>query len=327
RSDVRQAKVSLMLAERADAQQFAPQEYAQAYEAWKKTAEAAEARVDKKILMTYGHETVRLAVAAEKRAKEKAFQSALDQERKTRNNEIIALKVSIDKAQSDAERAALQARQKEMELAMETAARSAAMKQAEDAARRAAEAEEKARLAQQQAGQLASEKMKAQMDAEQAKTLADQAQKERDAARARMREALSQVVETKETARGLIVNLPDILFDFNKDQLKPEAREKLSNVCGILSVTGGYNLSIEGHTDNKGTDEYNQKLSERRAQNVTSYLSNCGLTQDRLTSRGFGKTQPLAPNETAEGRQQNRRVEIVISESNAVSQSQRPNDQ
>jgi len=327
RSDVRQAKVSLMLAERVDAQQFAPQEYAQAYEAWKKTAEAAEARVDKKILMTYGHETVRLAVAAEKRAKEKAFQSALDQERKTRNNEIIALKVSIDKAQSDAERAALQARQKEMELAMETAARSAAMKQAEDAARRAAEAEEKARLAQQQAGQLASEKMKAQMDAEQAKTLADQAQKERDAARARMREALSQVVETKETARGLIVNLPDILFDFNKDQLKPEAREKLSKVCGILSVTGGYDLSIEGHTDNKGTDEYNQKLSERRAQNVTSYLSNCGLPQDRLTSRGFGKTQPLAPNETAEGRQQNRRVEIVISESNAVSKSQRPNDQ
>jgi outer membrane protein OmpA-like peptidoglycan-associated protein len=327
RSDVRQAKVALLLAERADAQQYAPEEYAQAYAAWKKTAEAAEARVDKKILMSYGHETVRLAVAAEKRAKEKSFQAALDGERKARNDQIVALKLSIDKAQSDAERAELQAKQKEMELAMETAARSAALKRAEEAARRAAEAEEKARLAEQQAGQLANEKMKAQVDAEQAKMAAAQAQKERDAARARMREALNQVVETRETARGLIVNLPDILFDFNKDQLKPEAREKLSKVCGILSITGGYNLSIEGHTDNKGTDEYNQKLSEQRAQNVTTYLSNCGLSQDRLSSRGFGKTQPIAPNETAEGRQQNRRVEIVITEKNAVSMSQRPNNQ
>ncbi|MBS1812349.1 MAG: OmpA family protein [Acidobacteria bacterium] len=320
RSDVRQAKVSLLLAERAGAQQFAADEYAKAYESWKKTAEAAEARVDKKILMTYGHETVRLAVAAEKRAKEVAFQTALNNERKSRNDEIEALKVSIDKAQSDAERAELQAKQKEMELAMEVAARSAALKQAEESARRAAEAEEKARLAQQQAGMLANEKLKAQMDA-------DQAQKERDAARTKMREALNQVVETRETARGLIVNLPDILFDFNKDQLKPEAREKLSKVCGILSVTGGYNLSIEGHTDNKGTDDYNQKLSARRAQNVTSYLSTCGLNQSHLSSRGFGKTQPIATNDTAEGRQQNRRVEIVISDMNTASAVQRSNDQ
>ncbi|MFN7927918.1 MAG: hypothetical protein U0Y68_08215 [Blastocatellia bacterium] len=127
-----------------------------------------------------------------------------------------------------------------MELKKEAAARSAALKQAEESARRANEAEEKAR-------QLAMEKMQAQKEAEQAKDTAAQAQYERDAACARMREALNQVVETRETARGLIVNLPDILFDFNKDQLKPEAREKLSKVCGILAVAGQYNLSIEGH--------------------------------------------------------------------------------
>ena len=333
RSDVRQAKTSLILAERADAPKYAPEEYAKAYEAWKKTAEAAEARVDKRILMSYGHETVRLAVEAEKRAKERAFQAALDNERKAKNEQIVALKLSIEKAESEADRAALLAKQKELELAMEMAARNVAQKQAEDAARRAEEAEAKARMAEQQAGQLASEKMKAQSEAEQAKTSAEQAkaaveqaQKERDAARARMREALSLVVETRETARGLIVNLPDILFDFNKDQLKPEAREKLAKVCGILSVAGGYNLSIEGHTDSKGTDEYNQKLSERRAQNVSSYLSTCGLPQAHLTSRGFGKMQPIAPNETAEGRQQNRRVEIVISEAATVSTLQKPTD-
>lgn len=317
RSDVRQARVSLLLAERADAKRYAPEEYAQAVASWKKTAEAAEARVDKKILMTMGHETVRLAVAAEKRAKERSFQAALDNERQVRNEEIVTLKASIDKAQTDAERATLQAQQKEMELAMEAAARSAALKQAEESARRANEAEEKAR-------QLAMEKMQAQKEAEQAKDTAAQAQQERDAARARMREALNQVVETRETARGLIVNLPDILFDFNKDQLKPEAREKLSKVCGILAVAGQYNLSIEGHTDNVGSEEYNQKLSERRAQNVTTYLATCGLKEDHLASRGFGKTQPITSNDTAEGRQQNRRVEIIISDATTVGTLQRP---
>lgn len=332
RSDVRQAKVSLMLAERADARKYAPEEYAKAYDAWKKTAEAAESRADKRLLMSYGHETVRLAVEAEKRAKERSFQAALDSERKANNEQIVALKLSIEKAESDADRAALVAKQKEMELAMETAARNTAQQQAEEAARRAEEAEAKARLATQQAGQLANEKLKAQADAaqakmtaEQAKAAAEQAQKERDAARARMRDALSVVVETRETARGLIVNLPDILFGFNQDQLKPEAREKLSKVCGILSVAGGYNLSIEGHTDNKGSDDYNQKLSERRAQNVSTYLGTCGLSQAHLTSRGFGKTQPIAPNETAEGRQQNRRVEIVISEASSANNPGSPN--
>ena len=321
RSDVRQARVALLLAERADAQQFAPEEYAKASESWKKTAEAAEAKVDKKILMTYGHETVRLAVDAEKRAKERSFQAALDSERKTRTDEITSLKTSIEKAQTDAERADLEAKRKAMELAMETAARNTAVKQAEDAARRATEAEEKARLAQLQAGQLATDKAKAQLDAEAAKSDAAKAQQERDAARSRMRDALNQVVETRETARGLIVNLPDILFDFNKDQLKAEAKEKLSKVCGILTVAGGYNLVIEGHTDSKGSDEYNQSLSERRAKNVSTYLGACGLKQDNITSQGFGKTQPIATNDTAEGRQQNRRVEIVISDGTKTSSS------
>lgn len=320
RSDVRQAKVALMLAERAEAQKFAAEEYEKARQAWQKTAEAAEARVDKTILMSLGHETVRLAVDAEKRAKERAYQAALDNERKARTEEINSLKASMEKAQSEAERAEIQAKQKAMELAMEQAARDAAMKQAEAAAQRAAEAEAKARVAQEQAGQLANEKMTAQLEAEKAK-------QERDAARARMRDALSLVVETRETARGLIVNLPDILFDFNKDQLKPEAKEKLSKVCGILLVAKGYNLSIEGHTDNIGTEDYNQKLSERRAGNVANYLGSCGLDQGHLSSRGFGKTQPITTNDTAQGRQQNRRVEIVISEASNASAMQRPNNE
>jgi outer membrane protein OmpA-like peptidoglycan-associated protein len=308
RSDVRQARVSLMLAERAGAEQFAADEYAKAREAWRKTAEAAEANVDKKILMTLGHETVRLAVEAEKRAKERSFQAALDSERKQRADEISSLKTSIEQTQSEAERAKLLARQKEMDLAMEQAARSAAQRQADEAARRAAEAEAKA-------AQLALAAGTAQQEAEKAKA-------ERDAARARMRDALSAVVEVRETARGLIVNLPDILFDFNQATLKAEAREKLSKVCGILTVAGGYNLSIEGHTDGVGSEEYNQKLSERRAESVKNYLSSCGMTNVAMESKGFGKSQPVATNDTAAGRQQNRRVEIVIADSQAMGRTQ-----
>ncbi|MBI1760408.1 MAG: OmpA family protein [Acidobacteria bacterium] len=319
RSDVRQAKVSLMLAERAQADKFAADDYAKAKDSFQKVAEAAEANVDKRILMTMGHETVRLAVAAEKLAKERSMQAALDAERASRQQEISSLKISIEKAESDTERARLQAKQKELDLEMEQAARKRAQDQADLAARRAAEAEEQARRAQLQsdeAKRLAAaaqdEKLKAQLQAGAAQSEAEKAKQERDAARQRMRDALSVVVETRETARGLIVNLPDILFEFGKSSLKPEAREKLSKVCGILLVAQGYDLSIEGHTDNIGSEEFNQKLSEQRAGSVQSYLSSCGLPQNQLTSMGFGKSQPVASNDTAAGRQQNRRVEIVI---------------
>ena len=101
--------------------------------------------------------------------------------------------------------------------------------------------------------------------------------------------------------------------------MKPQAREVLSKVCGILSVAGGYNLSIEGHTDSTGSDEYNQKLSERRAQSVHDYLGGCGMTTTAMASKGFGETQPMADNNTNEGRQKNRRVEIVIADAATAS--------
>lgn len=333
RSDVRQAKVALMLAERAQAEKFAPNEYGQAKSSFQKVAEAAEAAVDKRILMTMGHETVRLAVAAEKLAKERSMQAALDAERAARTQEINNLKTSIEKAESDTERARLLAKQKELDLEMEQSARKNAQDQANLAARRAAEAEEQARLAQlqseeakrraaaaesenilaqQRAKELADQKLRAELQAGAAQGEAEKARQERDAARERMRAALNVVVETRETARGLIVNLPDILFDFGKSSLKPEAREKLAKVCGILLIANSYDLSIEGHTDNIGSDAFNQKLSDQRAGVVQGYLSSCGLAQEKLSSQGFGKTQPIAPNNTNAGRQQNRRVEIVI---------------
>jgi outer membrane protein OmpA-like peptidoglycan-associated protein len=313
RSDVRQARVSLSLAERAGAEQYAAEELALARESWRKTAQAAEARIEPRQLMVLGHETVRLAYDAEKRARERGMQAALDAERAQRAQQISDLRKSIDAAQTDAERARLLAEQQEMTLTIEKAARARAQAEAEQLARAAAEEARRREEAEKRA-------MMAEQNAATATREADAARAERDAARARLRDALSVVVEVRETARGLVVNLPDILFDFNKASLKPDARERLSKVCGILMVAGGQKLSIEGHTDNVGSDEYNQKLSEQRAASVMQYLTSCGLPSELLASHGFGEGQPVAPNETADGRQKNRRVEIIIQDKGAAAE-------
>ena len=119
--------------------------------------------------------------------------------------------------------------------------------------------------------------------------------------------------ETRETARGLILSMSNVLFDFNMATLRPEAREKLAKLAGIVLATPGLRLSVEGHADAIGSDEYNQKLSERRAGSVRDYLVGQGVDGASVTARGFGESQPIASNDTAEGRQQNRRVEIVVS--------------
>jgi outer membrane protein OmpA-like peptidoglycan-associated protein len=121
------------------------------------------------------------------------------------------------------------------------------------------------------------------------------------------------VLQTRDTARGLIVNMSDVLFDTAKSTLRPAAREKLAKVAGIVSGHPGLRLDVEGHTDSVGGDEYNQKLSERRGSSVRDYLTQQGMATSSVTSKGFGKNQPVASNDTAQGRQQNRRVEIVIS--------------
>ena len=121
------------------------------------------------------------------------------------------------------------------------------------------------------------------------------------------------ILQTRDTARGLIVNMSDVLFDTGKYSLRPLAREKLAKVAGIVSGHPGLRLDVEGYTDNVGGDDYNQQLSEQRGEAVRGYLTGQGMAAGSVTSRGFGKTQPVASNDTAEGRQQNRRVELVIS--------------
>jgi outer membrane protein OmpA-like peptidoglycan-associated protein len=124
---------------------------------------------------------------------------------------------------------------------------------------------------------------------------------------------LNSVLATRDSARGLIANMSDVLFKTGSYELAPGARERLAKVSGILLAYPSLHVQIEGHTDSVGTDEYNQTLSENRANAVKAYFVQQGISRDSIESRGFGKTQPIASNDTAEGRQQNRRVELVLS--------------
>ena len=121
------------------------------------------------------------------------------------------------------------------------------------------------------------------------------------------------ILETRQTARGLIVNISDVLFDFNKYTLKPGAREKMAKVSGILLAYPGLRLQVEGHTDSIGSDEYNMVLSQKRADTVRDYLVSQGVPAANVSSVGLGKADPVASNDTNAGRQQNRRVELVVS--------------
>jgi outer membrane protein OmpA-like peptidoglycan-associated protein len=200
------------------------------------------------------------------------------------------------KAREDAELAAKQAQ--------DTAAQEAAQRAQAEAAQR--EAQERAAAARQQQQQADAERQRAEQSARQAQQQAAQI-------REQLKEQLNKVLETRETARGLIVNMSDVLFDFNKYTLKPDAREKLAKVSGILLAYPNLKLQVEGYTDSIGSDEYNQKLSEQRADSVRDFLVQQSVPDGNISAEGYGKTHPIADNSTSSGRAENRRVELVVS--------------
>ena len=140
-----------------------------------------------------------------------------------------------------------------------------------------------------------------------------QAEAEKAQLRAQLLVQFNAILQTRDTARGLIVNMSDVLFDTAKFSLRPAAREKLARVAGILAGHPGLRLEVEGHTDSVGSESYNQGLSEHRASSVRDYLTQSGIASASVTAKGFGKTLPVASNSTSAGRQQNRRVELVVS--------------
>ncbi len=217
------------------------------------------------------------------------------------------------KRETDAQTAAAQSEADRLRLQNEAqtlAAQAEAdrLKQANEAQLLAANAETD-RLKQENEAQ----RIAAQADLDRAATEKAQAEAERTQLRAQLLLQFNAILQTRDTARGLIVNMSDVLFDTAKHTLRPAAREKLAKVAGIISGHPGLRLAVEGYTDSVGSDDYNQKLSEDRGTAVRDYLTKEGVADTSVTSKGFGKAEPVASNDTAAGRQQNRRVELVVS--------------
>ena len=230
---------------------------------------------------------------ARAKAEEAAEQARLDQQRRS---QAEADRLAAEQARQQAEAAAARAAQ---ERAAAEAARAAAIQQ-QNALQNEAD---RARLDAQ----------KAEADRQRADADRQQAENEKTQLRERLRQQLNVILETRETARGLIVNISDVLFGFNQSTLKPEAREKMAKVSGILLAYPGLKIQLEGHTDSIGSDEYNMKLSERRAAAVRDYLVKQSVPADSVSAVGLGKAGPVASNDTAAGRQKNRRVDMVVS--------------
>jgi outer membrane protein OmpA-like peptidoglycan-associated protein len=235
-------------------------------------------------------EEAQAKVAAEKRAAE-------EREAKARADAASESKRRLEADQARAEAERLQ------QEAQKSAAEAAAAKEEAEKARAAALAEQQAAIEQRQA---------AEADAEKARQATAKVEAEKADLRAQLLGQLNSILQTRDTARGLIVNMSDVLFDTGSATLKAGAREKLAKISGILLAHPGLTLQIEGHTDSVGSDQFNQQLSERRSDSVRDFLAEQGVAPSSMTAHGFGKTQPVASNDTAEGRQRNRRVELVV---------------
>ena len=167
-------------------------------------------------------------------------------------------------------------------------------------------------LSQSEIAALRQQNTAAEQRADSLRRAAEEANAKLNDALTQLRSLVAEITNIKETSRGLVISLSDILFDVNKATLKPGATANVEKISAILNQYPSYNISVEGHTDATGSDAYNQQLSERRAASVREALIAGGVSAERITSKGFGKTQPVASNDTPAGRQQNRRVEVIV---------------
>jgi outer membrane protein OmpA-like peptidoglycan-associated protein len=234
----------------------------------------------------------------------RADAARLDAQRQKEQRELA------DQERQAAEQARLQAEQAAQQAAQDKAAAEQQLQQSEE--------QRQAALQQQQA--LSQQADQARLQAQQADAARLQAIQQAEAQRQRLLTQLNQVLQTRDSARGLIVSMSDVLFDFNQATLKPGAKLRLAKVSGIILAYPDLKLEIDGFTDNKGTPEYNMGLSDRRAKAVQAFLVTQGVGPDTVTTRGYGDSNPVASNATAAGRQQNRRVELVVS-GNAIGSS------
>ncbi|MEO7631796.1 MAG: OmpA family protein [Blastocatellia bacterium] len=307
------ARRAVEIAQRADAKRFAEPELRDAQlklatleQAWPRSRKASDLRDNAKKNSGLAHDVMRIAEHARSLTVERIAEARLSAERQRAGNNIAEAQSEADRARTEAERARIEAAR----------AKASERDQTTRAASEAAMARERVEQAQSETAKAKANEGQAHNDADNARLQAEEAKRERDAAQQRLYFSLSEILETRREARGLIVNLSDVLFDTGKATLKPGAREKLSKLAGILSAyPGAYQIEIEGHTDSVGSDVSNLNLSRGRAESVRDYLVQNGVKSERvIAARGFGESKPVADNDSPAGRQVNRRVEIIIAD-------------
>ncbi len=327
-----EARNALRIAQAEGAEQYAGDSYQRAVQLMNNVDEdATRKHIDRKPLIAVAREAVQTAEDARAVAVKKMEDVRRDNERQAAADAQAQTQAQADdatrqkeQAQSDQARAELAKAQAQSDTATAEAAKAQAESDTAKAQAATAQAQSdsdqaKAAMAANEAAS-ASALSAAQADAEQSRLAAQQAQlsaqqAETDKAAMRMRLSaqLNSILQTRDTARGLIVSMSDVLFDTGKYSLKPGAREKLAKVAGILLAYPGLNIEVGGYTDNVGGDAMNQTLSENRAGSVRDYLVQQGVATNSVSSRGFGNTLPVASNSNSAGRQQNRRVELLVS--------------
>lgn len=324
--EIYEARNAVQIAQASGADKYA----ADAFQKAQGTIQQAEKYLQqkqRKPAIMIARETAQTAEDARAIAVKRQEEEALENERQAAAaREAEAKKRAEDeqrqREQAEAERKAEEARRAQAEAAKATADAARAAAEADKAAAEqkrllaeltaAKEAAERAKAEAAQA-QAAAAAEKAQHEAAEAERLRQQAELEKQQLRSQLLQQLNAVLETKDTDRGLVVTMADVLFDSGQYTLRPAAREKLAKLSGIVLAHPGLKLAAEGHTDSTGGADFNQKLSVKRAEAVVAYLAGQGIAGDNLSAAGFGDTQPIAPNNTSAGRQQNRRVELIVS--------------
>src|SRR5579864_6124889 len=290
--DLLEARNAVRIAKDAGAQQYAPAELQKAQDSLNRAEDYYRRKQGSGPIGTVAREAAQTAEEARVMTIKREQDEEAEKERKAAADRTAQAQADAQAQQAAAAQAQAQAQQSQAQAA-----------QAQQAQQQAELARQQSELAQQRALQQAQQSEQARQQAEN-----DKAQM-----RARMLQQLNQVLQTRDTARGLIVNMPDVLFDTGKADLKSSARERLAKVAGILIAYPDIRVEIDGYTDSTGSLEFNERLSQQRAESVRSYLSSQGVNSSTITTQGFGPSQPIASNDTATGRQQNRRVELVVS--------------
>jgi outer membrane protein OmpA-like peptidoglycan-associated protein len=309
-----EARNAVRIAKAAGAERYAGPSYENAMRQMKEADALATSRHgDKKTLISVSRQTVQTAEDAREIAAKRIASDRADNER----NASAGREANANAATADAVRDRDEADRKkhEAEVAARQAQGAQANAEADSDRNRAAAAS-----ADQQAQQARNAQATAEADSDRNRAAAassdlqaQQAIHDREELRAKLLQQFNLILETRDTARGLVVNMSDVLFDSGQFTLRPMAREKLAKISGIVLAYPTLLLAVEGNTDSVGTEEFNQTLSEKRAESVRSYLTKEGVPEASTTAEGFGKTRPIASNDTADGRQQNRRVELIVS--------------